>query len=106
MAKGRAGFGATGWLFDILSGFRPRPLLLASGPSGTSGLPSLQAFFEQHPVPGLERSVAQVVEAIRTEAKFVTRLEQGVEDTELKDAAKSVQTPHSVQVLQDSASCS
>ena len=43
---------------------------------------AVEAFFEQHPVKGLERSIAQLVENIRTEARFVMRLEE-MKDKEL-----------------------
>ena len=43
---------------------------------------AVEAFFQQHPVAGLERSIAQVVENIRTDAKFVMRLEEEMKDEE------------------------
>lgn len=46
---------------------------------------AVEAFFQQHPVQGLERSIAQVVESIRTDAKFVVRLEDAMQDEEMKD---------------------
>lgn len=41
-----------------------------------------QAFFQQHPVPGLERSIAQVVENVRTDAKFMMRFEDEMQGEE------------------------
>jgi len=50
---------------------------------------AVEAFFQAHPVPGLERSIAQVVESIRTDAKFLVRLEDAMHDNEMKDLLQS-----------------
>lgn len=52
---------------------------------------AVEALFEQHPVPGLERSIAQLVEAIRTEAKFVARMEDEMSRPEMKDVLEAFQ---------------
>eukprot|EP00913_Durusdinium_trenchii_P030952 g28990.t1 len=43
---------------------------------------AVEAFFQQHPVPGLERSIAQVVENVRTDAKFMMRFEDEMQGEE------------------------
>eukprot|EP00930_Biecheleria_cincta_P002219 TRINITY_DN103242_c0_g1_i1.p1 TRINITY_DN103242_c0_g1~~TRINITY_DN103242_c0_g1_i1.p1 ORF type:complete len:975 (-),score=139.94 TRINITY_DN103242_c0_g1_i1:85-3009(-) len=50
---------------------------------------AVEALFEDHPVPGLERSIAQIVEGIRTEARFVQRLASEIGSPEMKDAVSS-----------------
>ncbi|CAK9089486.1 Puromycin-sensitive aminopeptidase (PSA) (Cytosol alanyl aminopeptidase) (AAP-S) [Durusdinium trenchii] len=49
---------------------------------------AVEAFFQQHPVPGLERSIAQVVENVRTDAKFMMRFEDEMQGEEMKELLK------------------
>ncbi|CAK0857729.1 unnamed protein product [Prorocentrum cordatum] len=50
----------------------------------------VEAFFERHPAPGLERSVAQLVESVRNEAQFVAALGAEAEGGELVAALRAM----------------
>ncbi|CAE7207999.1 unnamed protein product [Symbiodinium natans] len=65
---------------------------------------AVEALFEQHPVPGLERSIAQLVEAIRTEAKFVARMEDEMGQPEMKEVLEAFQVQAIGAVLATAAS--
>lgn len=50
---------------------------------------AVEALFEEYPMPGLDRSIAQLVEGIRTEARFVRRFASEIGSPEMRDVSLS-----------------
>lgn len=70
----------------------------AGGVLETAHANAVEAYFRGMPLPGLERSVAQAVETIRSEARFVSRLAEEAETPSMAAALAALEamgeTPH------------